>query len=46
MVAAAAVVVLAAIVFIRHAPRIKGVIDGTEPKLYYKIDNASDGPAE
>ncbi len=39
VVAAAAVVVLAAIVFIRHAPRLKGVIDGTEPKLYYKIEN-------
>ena len=46
VVAAAAVVVLAAIVFIRHAPRIKGVIQGTEPKLYYKIENAPESPAE
>ena len=42
VVAAAAVVVLAAIVFIRHAPRIKSVLDGTEPKLYYKIDNPTE----
>ena len=28
---------LAALVFIRHAPRLKNVIRGTEPKLYYKI---------
>ena len=42
VVAAASVVVLAAIVFIRHAPRIRGVLDGTEPKLYYKIDSAAE----
>ena len=46
IVAAAAVVVLAAIVFIRHAPRIKGVVEGTEPKLYYKIENPPTGHAE
>ena len=28
---------LAALVFIRHAPRLKNVFQGTEPKLYYKI---------
>ena len=28
---------LAVLVFIRHAPRLKNVIQGTEPKLYYKI---------
>ena len=27
---------LAALVFLRHAPRLKNVIQGTEPKLYYK----------
>ena len=26
-----------ALVLIRHAPRIKNVLDGTEPKMYYKI---------
>lgn len=25
------------LVLIRHAPRIKNVLDGTEPKMYYKI---------
>ena len=28
---------LAVLIFIRHAPRLKNVIQGTEPKLYYKI---------
>ncbi|MCH8191768.1 MAG: glycerol-3-phosphate acyltransferase [Chloroflexi bacterium] len=27
---------LAALVFIRHAPRLKNVFQGTEPRLYYK----------
>ena len=27
---------LGALVFIRHAPRLKSIIQGTEPKLYYK----------
>ncbi len=27
---------LAGLVFIRHAPRLKNVIQGTEPKLYYR----------
>ncbi len=27
----------AALVLVRHAPRIKNVLDGTEPKMYYKI---------
>ena len=27
---------LAFLIFIRHAPRLKNVIQGTEPKLYYK----------
>lgn len=26
-----------ALVLIRHAPRIRNVLDGTEPKMYYKI---------
>ena len=26
-----------ALVLIRHAPRIKNVLDGTEPKMYYKL---------
>jgi glycerol-3-phosphate acyltransferase PlsY len=26
-----------ALVLLRHAPRIKNVLDGTEPKMYYKI---------
>ena len=29
--------ILAALIFIRHAPRLKSVLDGTEPKLYYKL---------
>ncbi len=28
---------VAALVLIRHAPRIKNIIAGTEPKMYYKI---------
>ncbi len=28
---------VAALVLIRHAPRIRNVLDGTEPKMYYKI---------
>ena len=28
---------VAALVLIRHAPRIKNILDGTEPKMYYKI---------
>ena len=27
----------AALVLVRHAPRIKNVLNGTEPKMYYKI---------
>ena len=27
----------AALVLIRHAPRIRNVINGTEPKMYYKL---------
>jgi len=33
---------LATLVFIRHAPRLKNVFEGTEPKLYYKV-RAPDG---
>ncbi len=33
--------ILAALVFIRHAPRLRNIIKGTEPRLYYKIDNPS-----
>ncbi len=43
---AVAVVILGAIVFIRHAPRIKGIVKGTEPKLYYKIDTTPEAPGE
>ena len=32
-----AVTVLAALIFVKHAPRILNVVRGTEPKLYYKI---------
>ena len=31
-----------ALVLIRHAPRIKNVLDGTEPKMYYKIRESPD----
>ena len=31
------VTALALLVFIRHAPRIVDIVNGTEPKLYYKI---------
>jgi len=30
---------LCILVVIKHAPRMKKVIDGTEPKMYYKIKN-------
>ena len=29
--------VMAVLVFVRHAPRLKDVVQGTEPKLYYKV---------
>lgn len=29
--------ILAAIIFVKHAPRIRNIIDGSEPKMYYKI---------
>ena len=38
------VTILGLIVFIKHAPRIPGLVKGTEPKLYYKIDEA--GPEQ
>ncbi|MFQ5875347.1 MAG: glycerol-3-phosphate acyltransferase [Dehalococcoidia bacterium] len=31
------VVVLAAIVFVKHAPRIRNILNGTEPRMYYKV---------
>ena len=31
---------VAALVLWRHAPRVKGLIEGTEPKLYYKVRQA------
>ena len=31
--------ILALVVFIKHAPRIPAIANGTEPKLYYKIDS-------
>ena len=38
--AAIPVTILGLIVFIKHAPRIPGLVKGTEPKLYYKIDES------
>ena len=35
--------ILAAIIFIKHAPRIKNLIDGTEPRMYYKIRKSGEG---
>ena len=32
--------ILAALVFIKHAPRLRNVFNGTEPKMYYKIKEA------
>ena len=32
--------ILGVLVFIRHASRIPGVVKGTEPKMYYKIDKS------
>ena len=37
--------IVAAIVFIKHAPRIKNIIDGTEPRMYYKIRKSGEGDA-
>ncbi|MFQ5933958.1 MAG: glycerol-3-phosphate acyltransferase [Dehalococcoidia bacterium] len=34
------VVILAAIVFVKHAPRIRNILNGTEPRMYYKIREA------
>ena len=31
------VVILAAIVFVKHAPRLKTILKGTEPRMYYRI---------
>ena len=39
---ALSVSVLAIIVFVRHASRIPSVLKGTEPKLYYKIDETQE----
>ena len=36
------VTLLGIIVFIRHASRIPGIVKGTEPRLYYKIDKGQD----
>ncbi|MEE9199427.1 MAG: glycerol-3-phosphate acyltransferase [Dehalococcoidia bacterium] len=35
------VAILAAIVFVKHAPRIRNILNGTEPRMYYKIREAS-----
>ena len=35
--------ILAAIIFVKHAPRIKNIIEGTEPKMYYKIRKSGGG---
>ena len=37
---------LAALVFIRHAPRWKNAIQGAEPRLYYKIRTANGNACE
>ena len=37
---AIAVGVIAAPIFIRHAPRIKNILNGTEPKMFYKVRRA------
>lgn len=29
--------ILAAIVFVKHAPRLRNIFNGTEPRMYYKI---------
>ena len=34
--------ILALLVFIRHAPRLRNIVNGTEPKLYYKSDKSPD----
>ena len=34
---------LSVLVLIRHAPRLKNVVQGTEPKLYYKIRTPNEG---
>ena len=36
------VAILAIIVFVRHASRIPGIVKGTEPKFYYKIDKTQE----
>ena len=33
--------ILAAIVFVKHAPRLRNIINGTEPRMYYKIREAN-----
>jgi len=38
-----AIDVAAALVFVRHAPRLRHVLRGTEPKLYYKARTPEDG---
>ena len=32
--------ILAAFIFVKHAPRLRNVFNGTEPKMYYKIKEA------
>ena len=32
--------ILSLLVFVRHAPRIRAILNRTEPKLYYKIDSS------
>ena len=34
--------ILAAIIFIKHAPRIRNILDGSEPRMYYKIRKSRD----
>ena len=35
--------ILAAIVFVKHAPRLKNIVEGSEPKMYYKIRKEGEG---
>lgn len=36
------VLALALLVFVRHAPRIRAIVNRTEPKLYYRDDNSQE----
>lgn len=38
--------IMAVLVFVRHAPRLKNIVQGTEPKLYYKIRSTDEAEAD